>query len=58
MSAPIQTITSDMVKEKLVKINANKSCRPDDIHPHLLRELAEFICGPISHLMNMSWIKA
>ena len=54
MSAPIQTITSEMVKEKLVKINANKSCGPDDIHPRLLRELAEFICGPISHLMNMS----
>ena len=41
MSAPIQTITNDMVKEKLGKIDANKSFGPDDIHPRLLRELAE-----------------
>ena len=43
-----------MVKDKLNQINPNKSCGPDDIHPRLLREVAEYISEPISLLMNMS----
>ena len=54
ISAPFPIITNDMVKDKLNQINPNKSCGPDDIHPRLLREVAEYISEPISLLMNMS----
>ena len=32
-------VTSDMVKDYLGKLNANKSCGPDDLHPRILKEV-------------------
>ena len=37
-----------------MNINANKSCRPDELHPRLIKELAEQFSGPIAHLFNLT----
>ena len=44
-----------MVRKKLKSLNNNNSCGPDDIHPQLLSELADIICGPLSKLLNTSF---
>ena len=47
-------ITEGMVMKKLKKLNANKSCGPDNIHAGLLIELADLIAMPITVLFNMT----
>ena len=47
-------VTHDMVKDYLGKLNANKSCGPDDLHPRILKEVKDTISELISLLMNMS----
>ena len=49
---PDITITSEMVKDALKKININKSCGPDNLHPRLLLELADMIAVPVTILFN------
>ena len=59
-------ITSELVKEKLDKLNPNKSPGHDGWHPHFLRELSEVICVPLAILFkkslkegdHVSWKKA
>ena len=43
-----------MIMKKLKKLNANKSCGPDNIHAMLLIELADLIAMPITVLFNMT----
>ena len=45
-------VTENMVCNELKKLNPNKSCGPDDIHPRMLIEIAELIAGPITLLLN------
>ena len=45
-------VISDMVKKKIMDINVNKSCGPDDIHPRVLKELVDIISNPIAQLLN------
>ena len=45
-------ITAEMVKEEINKLNINKSCGPDEIHPKILKELVDFISVPIAILLN------
>ena len=47
-------ITEGMVMKKLRKLNANKSCGPDNIHAWLLIELADLIVMPITVLFHMT----
>ena len=47
-------ITEVSVKDKFDKLNINKSCGPDRIHPRLLRELAIVLCVPLAKLFNTS----
>ena len=47
-------VTEGMVMKKLKKLNANKSCGPDNIHARLLIELADLIAMPITVLFNMT----
>ena len=42
-----------MVRKELMNLNANKSCGPDELHPRLVKELAEQLSGPIAHLFNL-----
>ena len=41
-----------MVQYELKKLNINKSCGPDEIHPRLLTELSSHISKPIAFLLN------
>ena len=34
------------------KLNVNKSCSPDAVHPRILKELADLIAVPIKSLSN------
>ena len=45
-------ITVEMVIKALRKININKSCGPDMLHPRLLSELADIISSPAATLYN------
>ena len=47
-------ISEEMVLKQLINLNVNKSCGPDNLHPRMLKELAEQIAGPISHLFNLT----
>ena len=47
-------VTEEMVREKLKNLNAIKSCGPDEMHPRLIKELAEQLSGPIAHIFNMT----
>ena len=47
-------IPDENVKKKLQSLNTNKSCGPDLIHAHPLKELAEQICRPVTTFFNLS----
>ena len=49
---PDLIITVEMVLDALKKINVNKSCGPDNLHPRLLLELADIIALPVTILFN------
>ena len=53
---PLSTvdITKDKVKKKLTKLKISKSPGPDQLHPRLLRELAEEISAPLADLYTAS----
>ena len=42
-----------MARKELKNLYAIKSCRPNEMHPHLIKELAEQLSGPIAHLFNI-----
>ena len=46
------TVTAEMVLKEIRELNVNKSCGPDEIHPKMLKELADFISVPITILLN------
>ena len=45
-------VEKEMVRKLLLILNVNKSCGPDEIHPRMLIELADLICGPLALIMN------
>ena len=53
---PLETIvfTPDIIKTKLLNINENKSPGPDNIHPFMIRCLADPLSKPLSILFNKS----
>ena len=46
-------VTEEMVRLHLSKINVNKSCGPDEVHPRMLFELANIIAEPVAFLFNL-----
>ena len=48
------TLTQKEVKEKLLSLRIDKSPGPDGIHPRLLKEMAEVLCGPVTTIFNRS----
>ena len=60
-------VTKDMACEKILKLNVNKPCGPDEIHPLILIGVVKSISKPIAQLLNktmevgklpMDWKKA
>ena len=53
---PLNSIefTPDMIKTKLLNINENKSPGPENIHPFMIRCLADPLSKPLSILFNKS----
>ena len=47
-------ITREEIKTKLEKLNVNKSCGPDNIHPLLLQRTADITCVPLELIFNKS----
>ena len=47
-------ITPELVEKKLKKLNVNKSCGPDGIHPLVLQKTAGDMCTPLALLFQKS----
>ena len=48
------TIQEETVRDLLLQLDCHKSMGPDEIHPRLLRELAEEIAEPLSIIYQRS----
>ena len=42
------------MKKKLLDLDINKACGPDQMHPHMLKETASELCKPLTIIMNES----
>ena len=49
-------ITEDLVKKRLLKLKVNKSTGPDKILPRFLKELDDYISGPLAIIFEKSML--
>ena len=49
---PNINITEEMRQNEILKLNVNKSCGPDKMHPQILIELVDLVSKPLALLLN------